>query len=594
MESVFISHSWSDKPLARKIAQTLHGFAIKVWLDEAEIKLGDSLIEKIRDGIDSVDYVLALLSAEAINSEWVKKELDVAMNQEIEGKKVKVLPVLAERCELPGFLKGKLYADMSTERKFNAALPMLLSRFGVDHNILRKLNDGESLDKLIKGTKDTLDIANALHSDNANVQYKVLKSIEKYKHKEVIQNAQVLEALVSLLEPVHSTHIRLEAFKVIGYLEDSNFSDVVFNHIEDDNFLVSRRAIETLTELDASEYGNIILSILCNEASCNLHNSCLDFFSKVTLENEADSISAVSAIQSHIKARNYDVGVHLRSAHAICNQWNGNSNQILEYVLELLDSESSSIRKVATERVKELATSEELWIDSLEHKERLVKAITRLYENNSTSEKIAAWLIGFLWYDFDRDIVWHSILNSSEIEIEALIDKLEIDYNIEYIFNSKTDVERIKELIDCCNSHNKQKLLGLVAQINNQSAIELLVENNYSPKKFFSLSVLKTLIELDDWNSRYSNLLDICLSDYPNDNLSLAFSLLAKHKAEMISTENLANLFPRKDYPIFRSRQDLYKLKKYLEKLKKVTDSKLQRRILTLIKSIEKYEDGSY
>jgi len=70
MESVFISHNWNDKPLARKIAQTLSGFAIRVWLDEAEIKLGDSLIEKIRDGIDSVDYVLALLSKDAVESEW--------------------------------------------------------------------------------------------------------------------------------------------------------------------------------------------------------------------------------------------------------------------------------------------------------------------------------------------------------------------------------------------------------------------------------------------------------------------------------------------------------------------------------------------
>jgi len=114
MTSVFISHSWSDKPLARKIGQTLRRFGVRVWLDEAEIKLGDSLIEKIRKGIDTVEFVIALLSKRAVESEWVKRELEVAMSQEIEGKRVKVLPILAEPCSLPGFLKGKLYADMSS------------------------------------------------------------------------------------------------------------------------------------------------------------------------------------------------------------------------------------------------------------------------------------------------------------------------------------------------------------------------------------------------------------------------------------------------------------------------------------------------
>lgn len=74
-KSVFISHSWSDKPLARKLAETLRDLEISVWLDEAEIKLGDSLIEKIRLGIDSVDFVIALISKNSVSSEWVKKNL---------------------------------------------------------------------------------------------------------------------------------------------------------------------------------------------------------------------------------------------------------------------------------------------------------------------------------------------------------------------------------------------------------------------------------------------------------------------------------------------------------------------------------------
>ncbi len=57
MSSIFISHSWSDKSSARKLAADLRKVGVYVWLDEAEIKLGDSLIQKIRAGIDTVDYV---------------------------------------------------------------------------------------------------------------------------------------------------------------------------------------------------------------------------------------------------------------------------------------------------------------------------------------------------------------------------------------------------------------------------------------------------------------------------------------------------------------------------------------------------------
>ena len=51
MSSVFISHSWKDKPLARQIAARQHRFAVSFWLDEAEIKLVDSMIETIRGGL---------------------------------------------------------------------------------------------------------------------------------------------------------------------------------------------------------------------------------------------------------------------------------------------------------------------------------------------------------------------------------------------------------------------------------------------------------------------------------------------------------------------------------------------------------------
>lgn len=130
MSRVFLSHSHPDKPFVRRLAADLRNAGHDVWIDEAEIRIGDSLIGKIREGIDQVDYVAAVLSSASIASEWVTRELDIASNREIEEKRVVVLPLLIERVALPGFLKGKLYGDFTDDSRYGEAFAKLLSSLG--------------------------------------------------------------------------------------------------------------------------------------------------------------------------------------------------------------------------------------------------------------------------------------------------------------------------------------------------------------------------------------------------------------------------------------------------------------------------------
>jgi CheY-like chemotaxis protein len=126
--SIFLSHNHKDKRFARRLAADLSRWNIKVWIDEAEIMVGDSLIGKIREGLDQMDYVGAILSPNAVSSRWVQEELDIAMNQQISGRSVKVLPLVCKPCELPGFLLGKFYLDFSTTTLYKENLPKLLHR----------------------------------------------------------------------------------------------------------------------------------------------------------------------------------------------------------------------------------------------------------------------------------------------------------------------------------------------------------------------------------------------------------------------------------------------------------------------------------
>jgi len=131
MISVFLSHSSKDKFFARKLAETLSSYGMQVWIDEAELKIGDSLVSKISAAIDKADFVAAILSHNSVRSKWVTKELQLAMTQEIEGRRVKVLPILIERCEVPEFLADKVYADFTDPDDFDGPLSRLLHALGI-------------------------------------------------------------------------------------------------------------------------------------------------------------------------------------------------------------------------------------------------------------------------------------------------------------------------------------------------------------------------------------------------------------------------------------------------------------------------------
>lgn len=127
LKSIFLSHTSLDKPFVRKLAKDLIYHGAKVWIDEAEIKIGDSLIQKIEEGINQSDFLGAILSKASVKARWVQVELEMAITMQITTGKVKVLPILIEPCEIPGFLIGKLYADFSSEEKYDESLEKLLT-----------------------------------------------------------------------------------------------------------------------------------------------------------------------------------------------------------------------------------------------------------------------------------------------------------------------------------------------------------------------------------------------------------------------------------------------------------------------------------
>lgn len=125
--SVFISYSSKDRRFADKLAKDLKSKGMHVWYDQWELRVGDSLIDKINAGIRSQDYIVVVLSKASVRSKWVMKELNAGFIRELDEKRIVLLPVLIEDCDIPPLLSDKVYADFRHD--YTAGLRKLLDRF---------------------------------------------------------------------------------------------------------------------------------------------------------------------------------------------------------------------------------------------------------------------------------------------------------------------------------------------------------------------------------------------------------------------------------------------------------------------------------
>jgi hypothetical protein len=95
IRDVFICHASEDKEkIVGPIVEALIHADISVWYDEAEIKWGDSIIQKVNEGLRISRFVIVVLSPSFVKKNWPQRELNAALNIEASTGEVKVLPLL--------------------------------------------------------------------------------------------------------------------------------------------------------------------------------------------------------------------------------------------------------------------------------------------------------------------------------------------------------------------------------------------------------------------------------------------------------------------------------------------------------------------
>ena len=95
LKDVFICHASEDKPeIVKALVAAFRREGISYWYDEAEIKWGESIPEKINEGLKISHYVIVVISKSFLSKNWPQRELNSALNVEASTGKVRVLPLV--------------------------------------------------------------------------------------------------------------------------------------------------------------------------------------------------------------------------------------------------------------------------------------------------------------------------------------------------------------------------------------------------------------------------------------------------------------------------------------------------------------------
>lgn len=118
---IFLSHRSKDKDFVKRLASDIeswerNGKRILTWLDEAEIRPGQSIPGSISRGLDTSRYIGIIMTPSYFDQQssgWTDAEWHAAMHADPDNRQVKLIPILAADCPyIPALLRHLMVIDL--------------------------------------------------------------------------------------------------------------------------------------------------------------------------------------------------------------------------------------------------------------------------------------------------------------------------------------------------------------------------------------------------------------------------------------------------------------------------------------------------
>lgn len=125
--TIFLSHSSKDKNVVDKIFNEIQKHNIRAWYDKYEIEPGDSITDKINDGLNNSDIGILCISRNFLNSEWAKGELKYFIQRRMRSVKKDFICLNFDvpHDELPPLVQDYKYIDMKEDNAIDILIKTL-------------------------------------------------------------------------------------------------------------------------------------------------------------------------------------------------------------------------------------------------------------------------------------------------------------------------------------------------------------------------------------------------------------------------------------------------------------------------------------
>jgi hypothetical protein len=123
---VFLSYSRGDELFVARLKSALEAHGLTVWRDREEIRAGDLIVKALERGLAASRAVAFVVSPASLRSGWVEEEYARALGLIHSAKPMRLVPLLLEDAELPGFLQNRSHVDFREEENFEQSVQALV------------------------------------------------------------------------------------------------------------------------------------------------------------------------------------------------------------------------------------------------------------------------------------------------------------------------------------------------------------------------------------------------------------------------------------------------------------------------------------
>lgn len=110
---VFLSYSIADEHFARQIRDAFESANLPVAVNPFGLSPEDSISNSISKAIAASDFMILLVSPDALRSQWMMRELEALTSREWQQRAITVIPVKVQPCVVPQYLSRWHVLDLT-------------------------------------------------------------------------------------------------------------------------------------------------------------------------------------------------------------------------------------------------------------------------------------------------------------------------------------------------------------------------------------------------------------------------------------------------------------------------------------------------